>query len=147
MPYQTLRLISPSSDNLSLSLSLMSPVPLHLSKCHLTSLHLIGIIWCFVSLFLHATVYHPLNLSVFGVQPVLYLFFISVFIYYFLYIHIQSIPKVLEHLQHFLDWLAKISLPRSPSPFSPSKQCYCIQAICAAHKLIYLQVTFRDVHL
>ena len=52
----------------------------------------------------------------------------------------ESLPKVLEHLQHFLGCLISI-------PISPLKQCRFMQDIQAAHKSIYLQITFKAVNL
>ena len=52
--------------------------------------------------------------------------------------HIQSLPKVLEHLQYFLDHLIN-------TPLSPSEQCWFMEDIHAAHTSIYVEITLIDV--
>ena len=56
---------------------------------------------------------------------------------YLLYLHrnLQSLPKVLGNLQYFLDCLI---------PLSPSKQCWFMEDIHAAHMSIYLHLTLMD---
>ena len=51
---------------------------------------------------------------------------------------IQSLPKVLEHLQYFLDHLIN-------TPLSPSEQCWFMEDIHAAHTSIYVEITLIDV--
>ena len=54
------------------------------------------------------------------------------------FLKLQSLPKVLEHLQYFLDYLIS-------TPLSPSKQCWFMEDIHAAHTSIYLQITLMEV--
>ena len=51
---------------------------------------------------------------------------------------LQSLLKVLEHLQYFLDCLIN-------TPLSPSKQCWFMEDIHAAHTSIYQQITIMDI--
>ena len=51
---------------------------------------------------------------------------------------LQSLPKVLEHLQYFLDHLINTPLP-------PSEQCWFMEDIHAAHTSIYVEITLIDV--
>ena len=57
---------------------------------------------------------------------------------YFQYAKIQSLPKVLEHLQYFLDHLINTAL-------FPSEQCWFMEDIHAAHTSIYVEITLIDV--
>ena len=50
----------------------------------------------------------------------------------------RSLPKVLEHLQYFLDHLIN-------TPLSPSEQCWFMEDIHAAHTSIYVEITLIDV--
>ena len=47
---------------------------------------------------------------------------------------LQSLPKVLEHLQYLLDHLIN-------TPLSPSEQCWFMEDIHAAHTSIYVEIT------